>query len=281
MQQRENLEQERDAEDDAFTHYVWRGHHRESSLREMAPEMVTTNGRTVRRMVADARGLVLQQFEDRDTSEAIVESVQSNCADAGGLVGYSMLSECEVLTIMSVHKGGESRWLASPGKPVEGRPRQMPTLPMRLSEVPTVRVTGRASPRWLGGALRMDVRLAQRVQPAARSDAPSPLDHVSTCQLWVMLDRSGKQRHVALTDQVSRQDFEEVSGGGELGAQLDVDEELFRSLGDNGAKRVWFLVSFDRRLMCLPNPWRQWWFPVEVTAEDGRVHDGIAEAPLS
>lgn len=271
VQQRTNLDQERGAESDAFTHFVWRGHRRESSLYEMSPEMVTTNGRTVRRMVADARGLIIQQFEDRRTGEAIVESVRSNCVEAGGLVGYSMLSDCEVLTIMSASEGSEMRWLASPGEPVDGRPRQMPTLPMHLSDVPAVRVTGDADLCWAGGDLKVDVCLHQQAESGSAERAPSPLEFMSTCQLMIIIDRGGKRRHVALSEKVGRDDFEREAGSSAFRGQLDIDEELYRCLGEDGTTTVWFVVSFERQFVSLPSPWRRWWFPVDVS-DRGQHH---------
>lgn len=263
VQDQASLERREQDDSRAFDHFVWRRHRQASALYGFVPELLATDGRIVRRVVADDSGLVIQQFEDERTGAAIVEAVESNCADAEGLVGYSVFSECASLTIMHTGQRAERAWLAYPGEAVEGRPRIMPTLPMNLSDVPTARLSGAAQLEWIDCNLMLDAHLSQ-APDAAGGELPSLAEHLASLEVRACVERRGESCEVALVEREREGDDIAVERAGHARARFAVDEVVFEQLTRDDEASAWMVVTVDRSLVCLPRQWRRWWFPIEV-----------------
>ncbi len=241
-----------------FKHFLWRRHRRTDALDGFVPEVLATDGRVVRRMSVDARQLTFQQFEDQRTAECIVNSVESNSSSAVGMLGYSMFSNAEALAIL--HSGGDldAGWLAFPCPVGSGRPAAIPTMPIRLDDIPTLRLCGGAQVRWRDCNLVFEAAVEQR--DSGVDERVDLLDHLIGWQVRTTVSRDGIARPSRLVADKQALDGIRRTGGGRAEASFRLDAAAYQRLDSPGDVRAWFVLEFDRRLFCLPPGWCTWWF---------------------
>ncbi|QDG52740.1 hypothetical protein FIV42_18935 [Persicimonas caeni] len=227
------------------------------------PELLATDGQTVRRMIADRTQLAFQQFDCERTAQAIVDSVESHSTAGIGICGYSMYSDAEALAIVHTGEKLDAGWLAFPyTTSASGRPAGIPTLPVYLNEIPTVRLCGGAHLHWRHCRLVLEVAIEQRSEG---HDAPLQidlLDHLASWRLRTTVLENGRAKLVRLP---ARQHSEvEICRPSPTRAEasFEIDANLYRQLVDRDELSAWLVLDFDRRLFCLPSEWATWWFQV-------------------
>jgi hypothetical protein len=246
-----------------FRYFLWRRHHQSNALDGFVPELLATDGRTVRRMIADRAQLAFQQFECRRTAQAIVDSVESHSTRGVGICGYSMYAHAEALAIVHTGEKLDAGWLAFPyASSVNGRPAGIPTLPVYLNETPTVRLCGGAHLHWRHCRLVLEVAIEQCFEG---DDAPLQadlLDHLASWRVRTTVLENGRAKPVRLpARQHSEVEIRRPSAT-RAEASFEIDANLYRQLVDNHELSAWLLLDFDRRLFCLPPEWCAWWFQV-------------------
>jgi hypothetical protein len=237
-------------------------------LNGFVSEILATNGRMVRRMVAEKGKLTFQQFVDERTAEAIVKAVESHSTDGVGMMGYSMFTDADALAI--VHTGDELTpgWLAFPYANVRGRPSGIPTMPLIIDDIPTIRLCGGAQLGWRDCQLTLDVAIEQRGElDGQRGDTDEQtgepfdvLDRLVGWRLETTVLKQGRAHPVRLPSQKASPAGIRRSSKQRVEASFVIDSSLFKQMEKREGLKAWFVLDFDRQLFCLPSDWCTWWF---------------------
>jgi hypothetical protein len=247
-----------------FRHFLWRRHHQSRALNGFVSELLATDGHLVRRMVAEKGQLTYQQFVDARTADAIVGAVEAHASGDAGMLGYSMFGDADALAI--VHTGEELApgWLAFPYANVRGRPSGIPTMPLLIEDIPTVRLCGGAQLGWSDCKLTLDVAIEQRVSLAEQIDEPiDVLDRLVDWRLETTVLKKGQASSVRLASQKASLDGIRRSSQQRVEASFFIDTSLLKQMEKREGLKAWFVLDFDRRLFCLPSEWCTWWFEMD------------------
>jgi hypothetical protein len=212
-------------------------------------------------MVAEKGQLTIQQFIDERTAEAIVSAVGSHSSDDIGMLGYSMFGDADALAI--VHTGDELTpgWLAFPYANVRGRPSGIPTMPLLIDDIPTMRLCGGAQLCWRDCQLMLDVAVEQRGDFNDEfGEPPDVLDRLVGWRLQTTVLKEGRAKPVRLPSKGAPLGGIRRSSKRRVEASFEIDSALFKQMEKSEDLKAWFVLDFDRELFCLPSEWCTWWF---------------------
>lgn len=248
-----------------FNHHFWRRHRRPHVLDEFVPELLSTDGVTVRRMTAHGKHLVFQEFQDHATASLIMERIEASVNSGIGMAGFALFEGHDALAILHTGHKLEPGWLAYPVRTqTAGRP-PMPTLPMRVLDMPSLRIVGGACVSWQTGRYQIDAAIEQRGHSfEAAGDPVHLLDHVVGWRLRITRARDDRAVEVRLDDAQLRCDGFHRAGPLRAEASFQIPRELYPKLVGDDGHLAWFVLEFDDGLFCLPEAWRRWWFLVDV-----------------
>lgn len=246
-----------------FKHFLWRRHWQAAALNGFVPELLATDGRTVRRMVSERNQLTFQQFDDVRTAEAIIASVDSRSEGGVGMLGYSMFSDSDALGILHTGSQLDPGWLAFPYVACGGRPAGIPTMPLAIDEIPTVRLCAGTQLRWKDCQLVLEVAVEQRGEETEEfGEHIEVLDHLVGWQFHTTVPKLGRAKQVRLPSDNDPVDGIRRTSPNRAEATFGVDAQLYNQLADSDGLTAWITLVFDRRLFCLPSDWCAWWFEV-------------------
>ena len=242
-------------------------------LEQFVPELLCTDGLTVRRMTAHGKHLVFQEFQDHSTASLIMERIDASVNSGVGMVGFALLEDHDALAILHTGHKLEPGWLSAPvHADTPGRP-PLPTLPMRVVDMPSLRIAGGARVSWAGGKFHIDAAVEQLGAGLETGDAPIHLlEHLVSWQLRITRPQSGRAVEVRLgagalqCDDIGRHDPLRAE------TRFQIPRDLYPKLVGDGGHLVWFVLEFDPGLFCLPEPWRRWSILVDVA-------DGVETTP--
>ena len=245
---------------DQFKHMVWRRHPDAGWLDECRPELVASNGNRVRRLSSQQGYIAFQVFDDSRSGREIVEKVEASVSRGVGLMGYSMFSSHPAVAILHTSEGLKPGWVAYPHQRAE--PSAVPTLPLHVANMPQLRLVGGADVKWVSGSMVMDCLLEQRGDRFAKSEHGFNITaHICDWEMRGQVGRGENRRALRLArrgaDSVIRRTSET-----QLAARFQLDELAWNEYQNDDSLEVWFIISFDRELMCLPEDWLR--FPVRI-----------------
>lgn len=247
---------------DFFKHFLWKRHEHPHAWRQSLPELITSDGAIVRRLVSQSKYIYFQAFEDRDTASQIVDRVETSVASGMALLGYSMFADDAAVAILHMGQGEESGWVAFPHKRIERS--VIPTLPLRVADFPKLRLVGGASLDRKNGKPRIVVALEQRGETFQSTEyAMNILEHVEEVTLMAKNGVGDDAKEVRLINRNEDVAFNRVSPF-RIEAKFPVHEALVREFSEKADLSVWIRVQFDRKLISLPEDWRRFWMSVDV-----------------
>ena len=247
---------------DFFKHYLWKRHEHPTAWRESLPELITSDGNVVRRIVSQPKYIYFQAFKDHDTAATIVDRVESAVSTGMALLGYSMFADDAAVAILHTGQGNEPGWVAFPHKRIDRA--VIPTLPMRVADFPKLRLLAGADMDWKNGKPRVVVALEQRGTSFQETDfALNLLDHIDAVSLHAQLGLAPDDRELRLVKRGTEPELNRVNDN-RLEVKFEADEVIVREFGEHDQLAVWLSVQFDQKLLCLPKDWRSFWMSLSV-----------------
>ena len=242
-------------------HFVWRKHPRASAWQGYLPEVIGTDGRNMRRMHSQPRQIVLQQFEDSQTSAAVVEHIEASASPGASFAGYSLFEDQPAVAVLHTGQGSEPGWLAFPYRRNLLAPYERPTLPPSVLEQPRLRLVAGASIYWHQRDMLLHVAVEQRGN-LGHQGLTSLLDHLEHVGIGCPSHPQGATRELHLIKECALRPLERT-GPHRLEASFVIEPLILKEARRQGAS-VWLLLRFDAALFCLPDPWRTFWLELEV-----------------
>ena len=246
-----------------FKHLLWRRHPDPAWWDSSRPEILATDGRIVRRLTSQHQHIAYQAFQDTDAATDIASKIEASVAEGVALMGYSMFAQHDAVAILHTADGLAPGWVAFPHKRTSSS--TVPTLPLHVAEMPKLRLVGGAELKWSGGELLIDAVLEQRGDRFAKGPfAFNILEHVQTWELRGQVRSvDGAARPLRL---VRRDADSEIRRAHDLrlAARFPIDTAIWREFESDSSLEIWFVVAFDRELLCLPDDWLRFWMQVEL-----------------
>ena len=247
-----------------FKHFLWRRQLSIDAPEGGFPEVLATNGSRVRRMLSQQKQIVFQTFEDLDTSRALVNRIEASVVPGVAMVGYEMFKE-----ILHTGNGLSGGWLAFPDAAKTPTLRQTSTLPLQVADFPKMRVVAGASIAYERRNFVIRAALEQRGSRfAASPDAFNIFDHLESWSVNGLIMERGQRREIQLGESDSPIDPIGRPAPTRVEASFPLDQVNYKELRQSGGQ-VWFKLSFDRELFCLPPDWAQFWLRVDLHEPPG------------
>lgn len=241
---------------------MWRRHPDPSWWDGYRPEILATDGREVRRMTSQHQHIAFQAFEDVPSARDIASKIEASVAQGVALMGYSMFSQHQAVAILHTADGLDPGWVAFPH--LRTTASTTPTLPMSVADLPKLRVVGGAEVRWSGKELTLDAALEQRGDRFAQGPfAFNIIHHVKSWEIRGTTSREvGPAKPLRLMRRGATAEIQRIHDL-RLAGRFPLDPVIWREFEDDPTFRLWFVVTFDRELFCLPDDWLRFWFEVE------------------
>jgi hypothetical protein len=244
-----------------FKHLVWKRHADSKAWEGALPELVATDGHLVRRLISDTQHIYFQQFEDPNTGKVLQGRVELSVEEGIALLGYSMFTDVETVAILHTGDALEPGWIAFPF--TKKSRSAVPTMPIRVASFPKARLVGGASVRWEKSARVIKAAVEQRGQSFLESPhAFNMIEHLTKWELRARVGADG--REVKLVKSAEPRDLKRTEEF-RLEGTFDVDDVILREFRDDPTLKIWFVVTFDRELFCLPDDWLTFWLNVEMS----------------
>ena len=246
---------------DQFKHFLWRRHLEVGPAQQALPEVIATDGRIVRRMIAKGAQITFQEFEDVVTSSALIDRIESSASPGVALVGYSMLKRNDALAVLHTGRDLEPGWLAFPDRRT-GSSAALPTLPSQLAEYPRLRLIAGVNVAQEQRRLTLRAALEQRGSSFLSSPrAFAILDHLSGWRIRAVSGSGETAKPLEIApDSEPLFGFQRTSAL-RSEACFELDAAIYHQRAKLGV-HVWFELEFDRALFCLPSRWLR--FPLYV-----------------
>lgn len=243
-----------------FKHLVWKRHLDSKAWDGALPEVVATDGHTVRRLVSESQLIYFQEFDDPHTGKVVQERVEASVEEGIALLGYSMFTEVETVAILHTGEALEAGWIAFPF--TQKSRSKIPTMPIRVASNPKARLVGGASVRWDSSNRIIKAALEQRGQSFLESqNAFNLIEHITHWELRAQV--GSENREIRLVDSAEPRDLVRPEQFRVEGT-FDVDDVILREFRDDPTLKIWFVITFDRELFCLPEDWLTFWLQVEL-----------------
>lgn len=243
-----------------FKHLVWKRHVDSKAWEGALPEVVATDGKTVRRLISESQLIYFQEFDDPGTGKVVQERVEASVDEGVALLGYSMFTEVETVAILHTGDQLEPGWIAFPF--TQKSRSKIPTMPIRVAAIPKARLVGGASVLWKKSNRIIKAALEQRGQTFLDSEhAFNLLEHVVRWELRAQVGSDG--REIRLVESAEPRDLKRTDPFRMQGT-FDVDDVILREFRHDPTLKIWFVITFDRELFCLPEDWLTFWLHVDL-----------------
>lgn len=244
-----------------FKHLVWKRHIDSKAWEGALPEVIATDGRMVRRLISESHLIYFQEFEDASTGRVVQERVEASVDEGVALLGYSMFTDVETVAILHTGDELEAGWIALPF--TQKSRSKIPTMPIRVAAIPKARLIGGATVRWEKSNRIIGAALEQRGSTFLDSEhAFNLIEHITHWELRATAGPEGREVRLVKSAEphsLKRTDEFRVEG------TFDVDDVILREFRDDPTLKVWFVVTFDRELFCLPEDWLTFWLHVDLS----------------
>lgn len=246
-------------------HLIWRAHPKDRFFKGMSPEVISTDGSMVRRLVCARDLLAFQTFEHKDTAQNIIENIEASVEPGVSLMGYSTFQDHTRLAILYTGEDYLPGWVCFG----EGPRDELIPLPPNIDQVPRLRIIAGAKLSWSQRELVVQAALEQRGNSFAASvHAFDILEHVTSLELRAVSYEDGVQREVEIVKSPDPVHQLKLVGPTRLEASFALEPLVYREFRKQD-RQVWFVITFDRELFCLPEEWCSFWFEVDVHEPPG------------
>ncbi len=224
--------------------------------------MITTDGERVRRIVSQRQLIYIQIFNDPDTSRTIQERVNETVPGSGALLGYSMFSKSEAVSILQTGACHEPGWVAYPYSSINKS--TMPTMPLHVAEVPKCRLVCGAQLSWKSGTRHIECALEQRGETFKSTEFGfNIIEHVERVSLLAQTGRSPDYEDVRIVPRKAVVKMQRVDDY-RLEMTFPIDEVVMQKYDAEKELALWFEVVLDSEFLCLPEDWRTFYMTVPV-----------------
>ncbi len=245
-----------------YKHFLWKRCFHPDAYQGALPELITTDGENVRRIVSQRQLIYVQVFKDADTAEKILERVNETVPGSGALLGYSMFSKSEAVSILHTGDCGEPGWVAYPYISLKNS--TIPTLPLRVADVPKCRLVCGAQLRWQSGARFIECALEQRGETFKQTEFGfNIIDHVERVSLLAQAGRSPNHEEVRIVPRKAEVKMDRVDSF-RVEMSFPIDEVRIQKYDSGKELTLWFEVVLDSEFLCLPEDWRTFYMSVPV-----------------
>lgn len=244
-----------------YKHFLWKRCFHPDAYKGALPELITSDGKIVRRIVSQRQLIYVQVFEDDDTASKILERVDDTVPCAGALLGYSMFAKSDAVSILHTGESGEPGWVAYPYQSVENS--TIPTLPLKAADVAKCRLVCGAQLGWKSGARHIECALEQRGDTFKSSEfAFNIIEHVERVSLLAQVGRTPNHKDVRIVPRNSEVEIERVDDF-RIELNFPIDEVRIEKYSGEELT-LWFEVILDSEFLCLPEDWRTFYMSVPV-----------------
>lgn len=214
-------------------------------------------------MSSQHQHISFQAFVDRGAGADIANKVEASVAQGVALMGYSMFAQHEAVAILHTANDLDPGWVAFPHKRTSSS--VVPTLPLAVADVPKLRIVGGAEASWASGATVVDAVLEQRGSRfAASSFAFNMIEHVRAWEIRGQVGRPGDAKELRLVPKGAEVNIKRTNDT-RLAARFPIDSVIWNEFRHDPTFKLWFVVSFDRELLCLPDDWLRFWMQVDLS----------------
>lgn len=253
-----------------FKHFLWRRHDQARALHGILPEVLATDGKLIRRMMCQPKQIVFQQFQDVATAQALIERIESSITPGVALVGYALYESHEALAILNAGSHEQPGWLAFPDAKIARAitSHLSATLPLHAAQLPKLRLVAGATLAWERRNLVLRAALEQRGSAFhVTPEAFDILEHLTAWRIEAIIHQGGVRQSMDLTEGITLSEVKRLSAH-RVEASFVIEPMIYRELRSSDSQ-IWFHLSFDRDLFCLPDEWSAFWLLVDVVEPAG------------
>lgn len=253
-----------------FRYFLWRKQVLDRVWEGFYPEVLSTDGSTVRRMTCSHKQIVFQCFEDKSTATGIISRIESSVTPGITLVGYSMFKHYDSLAILQTGQPQDPGWLAFPYTRGYQRGMTEPTVPLRaLGAVPKQRLVAGLGLYWRKRQLVIHGAIEQRGDAfAIENPGFNLLEHLESIELHTLAYKQDQPRRVEIATSPHPIDGIHRVTPQRLEASFALETTIYRELRRSDFQ-VWLLLRFKRDLFCLPPEWNSFWLLADLHEPDG------------
>ena len=247
-----------------FRHFLCRAHTYCDSAHCHLPEVLTTDGRVVRRMASIPKQIVFQEFTHAETAAALIGRIEQSGVSGMPVVGYSMFEEHDAVAILRTGSSIESGWLAFPDSGIIGSSHPSPTLPVEVANFPKLRLVAGAHLTWERRGFHVHAALEQRGSEFMATHAAfDALSHVEAWEVFASIERKGRSELIPCVAVDVVPEITRTADALRLETSFPIESNIYKELRAQGATFS-FGLRFDPYLFCLPEGWRRFWIEVDI-----------------
>lgn len=245
-----------------YTHFLWKRCFHPDAYQGALPELITTNGEIVRRVVSQRQLIYIQIFRNPETGNEILRRVNESASAGSALLGYSIFSKSEAISILRAGTCESPGWVAFPYQSLKNA--TIPTLPLSVADLPKLRLVCGARLIWKSGARFIECALEQRGDTFSAGEfAFNFIDHVEHISLLGQKGRAPDYEDVRIVPRRANVELNHVSDS-RIEIRFPIDELIMEKYRDGKDLTLWFKVIFDSKFLCLPEDWRTFYMSVPV-----------------
>lgn len=259
-----SLTPRRFSQSEAYRYFIARRLADPTSWAGARPEILSTDGHAIRRLCSQPRQLVYQHLSVPDRAQRMVERIAGSVRGGSGFLGYAMFRDHDAVAIMNTGTPARPGWMARPHEA------SWDELEFTTEDAPRMRLLGGARLSWSRRALTLHAALEQR--GAAFAASPHAFDllaHLTSWELRMLIHSGRSARPVEiLLDHEDACTRAQTTAPDRIETTFSLDTTTYRD-----ARRVrasfWFILRFDRDLMCVPDDWAEAWIEIQPAEPPG------------
>lgn len=251
-----------------FQYYLWRQHPAPTVLHGFLPEIIATDGTSIRRMIALDRQILFQQFDDPALARPIINRIEFGANQGIPLVGYSMANASESIAILQTGTQQEPGWLAFTDSERQLRPdeHQSSSFASFYNNASSIRLLAGGSISWENREMHLHAALEQRANTHSQiANLPDITAHVIDWTLQATYLRNKTLTPVRLTRKTAPHQQPFHASNQRIETNFLIEPHIFREFSQNPTFQLWFHLRLDRSLFCLPEQWNSVWIAVKPT----------------
>ena len=250
-----------------YRYYLWRKHDQNKVLEGFYPEILSTNGQRVRRMMSHHKQIIYQDFEDTQSANTIVQRIESSVTPGITLVGYTMFKKYRSIAILQTgQNASDPGWLAFPYQSNTIDASGDPTVSIRtVMNYPKLRLVSGAGIFWQAGKLVIHAALEQRgADFLAEHPNFNLFDYLESWTIHTIAYKNGEQRNMEVALSPEPSEPLNRASNTRLEATFILEPNVYKAYRSMD-KQLWFRLRFQRDLFCLPHDWCQFWLQVDLS----------------
>ena len=245
-----------------FNHTLWKKHPHAGAPFDGLPELWSTDGKTIRRFASEGRKLTYHTLHQPHLAASILARLEDKASRGTTMRGYSSFRENSAVVILHTASALEPGWIAYADAALETQSLLELSAFDRGSKS---RIVAGGRVAWERRGYVLKGALEQRGSVFFESqDAIHLFAHLKAWDVEAfMVDRGETQRLELLTDEQPESPLLHITPT-RVEATFSLDPAVCKQL-ERTSFSLWFRLSFDRELFCLPQEWCTLWLEVKMS----------------